>query len=88
MAGGRFLNLEELSFDCSHAGHQTIEFAQEDPLILACFFDEICGRAVADPMKGVCKPNIQEPHIPLQIDELLMQLVLLKHDPISSGAVV
>ncbi len=88
MPGRRFSELEKLTFDCPHAGHEAVEFTQEMLFILASLLDKIGARAVADPLKRICEPRVEEPHMPLQIDELPMQLTLLEHNPISSGAAV
>jgi hypothetical protein len=85
VTSGRFLNLEKLPLDRSHAGHEAIELVQEEPLILTSFRNQVGGWAVADSVERICKLRVQKPHVPLQIDELLMQLTLLEHNPISSG---
>jgi hypothetical protein len=88
VTGCRLLELEKLSLDCPHAGHEAVEFAQEKLFVLTGLLDRVCGRTVADPVESICKSRIQKPHMPLQINEFLMQLTLLEHNPISSGAAV
>ncbi len=85
MACRSFSKLEKLAFNGSHACHEAVEFAKKELLVLAGLLDEIGGGAVTNPVQGICKLTIQKPHMQLQIDELLMQLSLLKHNPISSG---
>jgi hypothetical protein len=79
MPGGTLLQLEKLSFDSTHAGHQPVEFREELLLILAGFLDEIRGGAVANAVESVGQLSIQKPHMLLQILELLVKLRLLEH---------
>jgi hypothetical protein len=88
VASGCLLKLKELAFYGSHTCHEPVELAQEKLFILACLLDDIGGRAVADAVERIRKPRIQKPHMLLQIDEFLMQLTLLEHNTISSGAAV
>jgi hypothetical protein len=76
---GALLNLEKLTLDGTHPGHQTIEFCQKMPLVLLGLLDEIRRGTVANALKGVRELPIQKPHMVLQIQELLVKLGLLEH---------
>jgi hypothetical protein len=73
------LDLQQLAFDCAHAGHQSIEFREELSFVLTGVLDEICRRSVANAMKGIGQLSVQKPHLMLQIQELLVKLGLLEH---------
>ena len=77
---GGLLNLQKLTFDGAHPGHQAIELGEKKFLVLLGLLDQIRGGAVADALNGVCKLSIQKPHVLLQIQELLMKLGLLEHN--------
>lgn len=79
MTGRGLLELEKLTFDRPHPGHQTVEFPEKESLILLGLFDQILGGAMADPLKGIGQLPVQVPHGLLQIQKFLMQLALLEH---------
>jgi hypothetical protein len=74
-----FLDLQQLSFDGAHAGHQPVELGEELSFVPAGDLDEICGGSMANAMKRVRQPSVQKPHLMLQVQELLVKLGLLEH---------
>jgi hypothetical protein len=74
-----FLDLQQLSFDGAHARHQPVQLGQKLAFVLSGLLDEVLGGAVADPVKGIGQSPVQEPHMLLQIRELLVKLGLLEH---------
>jgi hypothetical protein len=79
MACRVLLDLQQLAFDGAHAGHQTVEFGEKLPFVLTGDLDVICGRSVADAMKGISQLSVQKPHLMFKIQELLVKLGLLEH---------
>lgn len=76
---GALLDLEKLTLDGTHSGHQVIKFREKVSLVSLGLFDEIRGRSVANALKGVRELSVQKPHMVLQIQELLVKLNLLEH---------
>jgi hypothetical protein len=74
-----FLNLQKLTLDRAHSGHETVEFSQKLPFFRTGALDKICGRAVADAMERVSQLPVQKPHVMLQIQEFLVKLGFLEH---------
>lgn len=70
--GGRLLDLQKLTLDRAHSGHQAIEFDEQELLVLPGLLHEIGGGAVADPVKGIGQPPVQMAHGPFQIQKLLV----------------
>jgi hypothetical protein len=79
MPRGALLNLEKLSLDGPHPGHEAIELGEELPFVLPGFFDQVCGRAVTNAMKRIGQTLVQNPHMLLQIQKFLVKLNLFEH---------
>ena len=79
VSGGGLLNLQKLSLDGAHPGHQAIEFRKKLLLVVLRLFNEIRGSAMTNAQKGIRERSVQKPHMVLQIQEFLVKLGLLEH---------